>query len=514
MQNRLIAVLTAILLALTVCGIVFRFVNLTQKDFWHDECETALVLSGHTESDLVQYLSHGPVSFGSLSKFQKIGPDSTVTNMYKVLRQDEPGHAPVFYILEYLFCLAFGASPLTMRLLTALLSVAQLPIIYWYARELYESKNIALFTAALASLSPLLIYYAQEARDYSLGLLLMYLSGALLLSALRTNNKRAWIGYAATITVGLYSWLFMTVVVASQAVFMLCSKWNWQERLRPFLTASLTAAILFVPWLLHINGNRENFARIHDWLQEKVGMSSLIQAWVAMPSRAFAIYGDLTQAMDQMILLLTFLIIAATVSAIFLARQNRKILLPLLTAAAWIMALVGQDIVCGGIRSIFMRHQTPILGSILLIFPALILLLWTRKRLTLRILGLFVAAQILMCELNSSWYLVNTSVWPTKSIVLRYQLPAAEEINTSPGALVICQQAMINVGEVLGLSHALKPDTNLLFALTGKKLDLPPTAKQLYLFNPSPELVDEIALKGYTVRDIAHVHHLKSASAP
>jgi uncharacterized membrane protein len=514
MQNRLTAVLTAFLIALTVCGIAFRFINLDTKDFWHDESETALVLSGHTEVEIVDYLSRGPVSFESLNRFQKIGTDSTLPNMYKVLREDEPGHAPFFYILEYLFCLLFGTTPMTMRFLTALISVTQLPIIYWLAREIYESKNTALFTTTLASLSPFLIYYAQEARDYSLGLLLLFLSGALLLYALRTNQKRVWIAYAATITIGLYSWLFMGIVLLSHGAFMLVSKWKWKERWLPFLLSAFSSALLFVPWLLHMNGNRENFGRIHDWLQAKVGMVSLIQAWAAIPSKPFALFGDLTKDMEQTSWMLAFVSIAAVVAALFLSIRNRKILLPILTACAWILVFAVPDATSGGMRSVFLRHQTPILASLILIFPALILLLCTHKQWLVKVLGLFIAAQVLLSETNSSWHLIKSPVWPTKAIRLRYELPVAQVINADQQpALVVCQQASTNVGEILGLSHAVKPAASLLFVLKDKTLQLPPTAKHLYLFNPLPVLEDELALKGYTVRDVANVHHLKTADA-
>jgi uncharacterized membrane protein len=514
MQNRLTVVLTALLIALTACGIAFRFINLDTKDFWHDESETALVLSGHTEAEIVDYLSHGPVSFGSLSRFQKIGIDSSVPNMYKVLREDEPGHAPIFYVLEYLFCFLFGTTPMTMRLLTALISAAQLPIIYWLAREIYESKTTALFTTTLASVSPFLIYYAQEARDYSLGLLLMFLSGALLLYALRTNERRAWIGYATTVTIGLYSWLFMVIVVLSHGAFMLVSSWKWKERWLPFLVSAFTAALLFVPWLLHMSGNRENFGRIHDWLQTNVGMVSLIQAWAAIPSKPFALYGDLTKDMEQTSWVLAFLSVASVAAALFLSIKNRKILLPILAACAWIVVFAVPDATSGGMRSVFLRHQTPILANLILIFPSLILLLCLHKRWLVKIVGLFIAAHMLLSETNSSWHLIKSPVWPTKAIRLRYELPVAQAINADPlPALVICQQASTNVGELLGLSHALKADTNLLFLLKDSKSEIPATAKHLYLFNPLPAFEDELALKGYVIRDVANVHHLKTADA-
>ena len=511
MQNRLNALLLVVLSAVIACGIALRFVNLGAKDFWHDECETALVLSGQTERELTDYLSHGPVTFATVQSFQRIGPQSSLVNMYKVLREDEPGHAPGFYVLAYFFCAIFGSWPITLRMLTALLSVAQLPIIYWLSKEIYEQKNTALFTTALAAMSPFLIYYAQEARDYSLGLLFMFLSSALLLYALRTKNARAWIGYAATTTIGLYSWLFMVIVAVSQAVFMLFQKWQWKERWLPFLLASFASALLFVPWLVQMNGNRENIARIHDWLKVPIDVELLIQSWTAIPSKPFAIYGDWTRDMTYTLSMLALLVVISFVAALLLSIKNRRLLLPILIVIAWVLAFAVPDFMLGGSRSAYQRHQAPILAALLLIFPALILWLGTYKRLLLRVVAVLIAAYVLGCEAQSSWHFVKSPEWPTKAIRLRYINPTAQEINSDQAPLVVCEQATTNIGEILSLSHVVRPDGRVLFLLKVNRFDFSPTTKRFYLFNPSPALEDEVALKGYSIHDAASVHQLKIA---
>jgi len=157
-----------------------RFVKLDDKEFWHDESFTALVLSGRTTSELKNEISTKPCQISDLTKYRTMTERSNMSALIRVIGEDEPGHPPLFYCIELLICSVLGTTTLTMRLVCAVISLLTLPVIYWLALETYKSKLLAALATTFASLSPLLIYYAQEARDYSLGILFMTLSSAAL----------------------------------------------------------------------------------------------------------------------------------------------------------------------------------------------------------------------------------------------------------------------------------------------------------------------------------------------
>jgi uncharacterized membrane protein len=494
----------------TVIGAVLRFVDLDKKEFWHDECETTLVLSGLSESQLWSTLNKGPITAGSLIRFQKIGPDSTPEKMLSVLEKDEPGHTPLFYLLEYLVGALCGCSPFSMRFLSALFGVLQLPVIYLLAREIWESDEMAWLSTALASLSPTLIYFSQEARDYSLELLMLFLSSLCLLRALRLKTTKSWILYSVSLAVGFYSSLFMFVVAVGHFIYInLTSKLQFRERLIPFAFSLTTTAILFSPWLALMEKNQDNFNQAHAWLNKPVPLTALIKVWTAIPSKAIALYGEATSTMDGALLAITIFQIVSLLVAIILSFKNKKILLLLSLGLAWYLVFAMPDVSAGGIRSVPFRHQTPAIASFLLLTPAFLKVLFDSQMKQLRLLGLAFCAILLAVEMQSSIYVVHCSTFPDKSIRQRYLRPVAEMVNTENSPILL-EQTGANSCEILALSHLLKPDTKI-YTNAYKTAMVVPEDKQVFLFNPSPALEDTLSLAGYSVHEIAGLRYLKRA---
>ena len=83
--------------------------------------------------------------------------------------------------------LHLGQSPLFIRSLSALVSAASLPAIYWVAKLLYD-RRVALIATALLAFNAYSARYAQEARSYALFTLLAALSSGLLISWLQQSN--------------------------------------------------------------------------------------------------------------------------------------------------------------------------------------------------------------------------------------------------------------------------------------------------------------------------------------
>jgi 4-amino-4-deoxy-L-arabinose transferase-like glycosyltransferase len=92
---------------------------------------------------------------------------------------------PLHYILLKLWTMAFGTGELSVRSLSALPSIASVPLIYVLGREL-SRPAVGLVAAAMLAVSPMHIYFAQEARGYALLPLFMIL---LMLGALRLMRE-------------------------------------------------------------------------------------------------------------------------------------------------------------------------------------------------------------------------------------------------------------------------------------------------------------------------------------
>ncbi|MEN6408370.1 MAG: glycosyltransferase family 39 protein, partial [Anaerolineaceae bacterium] len=73
---------------------------------------------------------------------------------------------PLYYFLLH-FWMMFSGSIGFIRLLNVFLSLMTIGLVYLFATELF-GKNAALWAAALAAVSPLQIYHAQDVRMYAL----------------------------------------------------------------------------------------------------------------------------------------------------------------------------------------------------------------------------------------------------------------------------------------------------------------------------------------------------------
>jgi len=132
--------------------------------------------------------------------------------------------SPLYFWLIRLAIGVFGDSESAPRLISAVAGAVTVPLAALLIRGLGESNRVAILGAALLALSPLHLWYSQEARPYALLVCLGLGSLVCLLRALRTGSTLAWAGFA-----GLASLAILTHVVS--LVFPLIG-WVWVFRRR------------------------------------------------------------------------------------------------------------------------------------------------------------------------------------------------------------------------------------------------------------------------------------------
>ncbi len=135
----------------------------------------------------------------------------------------------------------------------------------------------------------------------------MTLSSALLLYALRTSRRAAWIGYATSLILGLYSWLFITLVIAGHLLFVALTQKRSKEILLPFSLSVAVAGLTFAPWLVFVSMHVANFKKAYDWMQPALSPSELVNVWLAIPYKAFALFGFKTPKLSTPLLVITVL---------------------------------------------------------------------------------------------------------------------------------------------------------------------------------------------------------------
>jgi mannosyltransferase len=120
-----------------------------------------------------------------------------------------------FYYLLMRGWLHLGASEAAVRGLSVLFGVTVIPATYLLGKRLFGGR-VAIASAALSAVNIFQIRYSQEARAYSLVMLLAILSTYFFLRAIDSPNRnRYWAGYLLTSVLGIYTHVFVYLVVAA-----------------------------------------------------------------------------------------------------------------------------------------------------------------------------------------------------------------------------------------------------------------------------------------------------------
>jgi mannosyltransferase len=120
----------------------------------------------------------------------------------------------LYYVLLRIW-LRFGQSPFFIRSLSAVIASATIPAIYWQGSMLYN-RRVGLIAAALLTFNGYDIRYAQEARSYSLFVLLATLSSGFLIAFLKRPTRRNRIGYVVCSILAVYAHFYALLLIVAQ----------------------------------------------------------------------------------------------------------------------------------------------------------------------------------------------------------------------------------------------------------------------------------------------------------
>ncbi len=161
---------------------------------------------------------------------------------------------PLYYLLIWLTDILYGHTEWALRFPSVLFGTLTIPLMARLARRLWPGRTgdlAAVFAALIFTLSPLMVYYSQEARMYTLLVFEAVLSSYLLLTTLRRTDRLPPVWYALTITAALYTHYFAAFLLLAHAAYALLSAWRQWRRLAVMF--SLTG-LLFAPWLSTLLG--------------------------------------------------------------------------------------------------------------------------------------------------------------------------------------------------------------------------------------------------------------------
>ncbi len=200
---------TVAVIGLTMVAAAVRFWRIGHQSFWYDEAFTVVLVH------------RSPSAMFSLLPKTELTP-------------------PLYYCVAWVWVRVFGYGEAALRSLSALAGVATVPVIYAAAKELISRRG-GLVAAALAAFNPLLIWYSQEARSYSL--LVLWATLSLLAFAhvrLPRPSVRWIIAWFVVSSLTLATHYFGALAIVPEAVWLL---WVHRRDRRVLLAIAGVAAV-------------------------------------------------------------------------------------------------------------------------------------------------------------------------------------------------------------------------------------------------------------------------------
>ena len=501
-------------LVLLMLGIFFRFVNIDKKNYWRDEALTSLQMSGYTQKEFIQQAFNGQIiTPEDLQKYQRIGPEKSLTDTINALATETPEHPPLYYIMVRLWTQTFGNFVAIIRSLSALISLLAFPCIYWLCMELFDSSIVGGMGVGLIAVSPFHVQYAQQTREYSFWTVTTLLSSAVLLQAIRVKTRVSWAIYAATLMIGLYSHSFFVFVAIGHGLYILItSNFRFTKTLISFLLASIVGFITFIPWIWTTIYHLPEVNRSMEWTNAKTTLLELLKIWLI---NIKSIFFDLEipkipyfSLFNSLLLCITLLI---CYSIYFLCRHTQKQvwLFVLILIISNSLPLMLPDVILGGTRSISARYWIPCyLGihlSIAYLFATKIasVEISQLRNFWKIIIAIVISAQVLACAVNTNIIVfISSNQFQSENL--------SQVINQTNHPLVVSSDYRYSPTELLSLSYLLDSKVRLQLVKSSDLPNIPNKFSDVFVYSPFglPPLWQNELPKKYNLEPIKELINL------
>jgi len=196
----------SILLILFI-ALLLRLVSVNQS-LWMDEAISAVVVKNYSLLEIIT----------------RFAPADT--------------HPPLYYMMLRLWTLVFNYSEISLRFPSVIFGVLTVFIVYKIGERF--SKKTAIYSTLLTSIAPLLIYYSQEARMYSLSTLLTAMVVLIFL-------KKQWLTLSVLILLLAITDYLPLLVLLPFWIYLVSFERNKKNILK-FIKASIPTIIFIMFW--------------------------------------------------------------------------------------------------------------------------------------------------------------------------------------------------------------------------------------------------------------------------
>ena len=201
-----------VLLLIVLLGSFLRLYKIGSESLWIDEGATALAVKDFGALGIL----NNTYNCGQIYPVKGVCGSSLTTLNYS----NHNDELPLYFVFLSLWSKLSGISESSLRFFSAIFGIFSIILVFYLVRLLYGSK-IALLVSFLTSINLTLIYYSQEARQYSYLLFLSLLSLIFLLKYTKAGKSKYLLGLLFTNLLIIYSQLTWAVFILFEGIFFI-----------------------------------------------------------------------------------------------------------------------------------------------------------------------------------------------------------------------------------------------------------------------------------------------------
>jgi uncharacterized membrane protein len=344
-HHAIVSVLVALAI---VVGAYARVTHVDTKLFFQDEAFTALRVSGHSERAYrARYFTGAVHTSGEIAALMTRDPATNVGSVIALLAAEDPHHAPLYYVLDRWTIDALGSSIADYRALSVLFGLLTIAAAYVLGVTALGTRIAGATLAALVAVSPFHVLYAQMAREYSLFAFLVLVSSTCAIRAIVKRRAVAYIAYAATVTLGIYTDPLFVLVVVAHAIGALVALRGDRRASLSWGAAAVVGAALYAPWAANSLAHHDNIEDQLAWGVIAYPLPALAQKWAFNVGAVFFDAEFANLALAPIALVAIAIAVAAFAYAIVRATKTPAIVLGLALTCVPIATFVTLDTLAG-----------------------------------------------------------------------------------------------------------------------------------------------------------------------
>ncbi|MFA6568973.1 MAG: glycosyltransferase family 39 protein [Victivallales bacterium] len=229
------------LLFIFAIAIFFRVFNISHTSLWTDELATYWAATAPTVGESIDRVAA------------------------------TQGQSPLYFLLERFILDILPANEFSVRLLSLAASLISVFLMYSLGKLIFSDEKKALFASLLFAIHEVSIYYAQEARAYSLGIMFALLGQIYFLKLFRRKSFSDLILYMVFSTLTFYShYIFASILIVQNLYYLyviLGKKSKTYPSLLKWCSSQVITALTIPVLLFQLSGMFSN--RVGwDWVKQ------------------------------------------------------------------------------------------------------------------------------------------------------------------------------------------------------------------------------------------------------